>query len=313
MHAKLLNQARLSVAFAPRGPMLVKSGVESADPTRPGMEFVRTRHARVGETIYLPGTSLKGALRSHAERLLKGVGRTVCDPLDRYGACRPPRGGDKRRTEEPTPVAYKRQCDACRTFGSLSLAGRCSVGDAYPWPPDADGDAMRAAASAANATEQRWQVGIDRRNGSTHRGTLFDLEVAVTGQFHADLRLHNFQLWQLGLVAAVLADVDAGDVPLGFGKSRGLGQVAVSYGRFECEWVDRQPDQRLRGAGALASESERVAYGLAGDDVLDLPAGTRAEPTWRGQRLALGGDAVRALLDGAVNGPLAARAAAAGH
>jgi len=114
MHRRLLNQARLEVSFAPRGPVLIKSGQESVDPTRVGMEFVRTRHARAGDTVYLPGTSLKGALRSQAERALRGIGVTVCDPLDRRLACKAPRNW--RETSE----VFKSQCPACRTFGSLA-------------------------------------------------------------------------------------------------------------------------------------------------------------------------------------------------
>ena len=109
MHKTLLNQACLRIVLKPRGPWLIKSGVETPDPTRPGMEFVRTRHARVGDTVYLPGTSLKGAVRSHAERVLQGIGVQVCDPLDRRHACKAPRG------RHETSTVYKEQCPACRT------------------------------------------------------------------------------------------------------------------------------------------------------------------------------------------------------
>lgn len=87
MHRRLLNQATLSVVLEPQGPVLIKSGVETPDPTRPSMEFVRTRHAKLGETVYLPGTSLKRAIRSQAERVLAGLGVAICDPLHRTKAC----------------------------------------------------------------------------------------------------------------------------------------------------------------------------------------------------------------------------------
>jgi CRISPR/Cas system CSM-associated protein Csm3 (group 7 of RAMP superfamily) len=53
MLKKLLNFAKISFDIVPQGPLLVKSGVESADPTRPDMEFVRSYHAG-GETVYFP-------------------------------------------------------------------------------------------------------------------------------------------------------------------------------------------------------------------------------------------------------------------
>jgi CRISPR/Cas system CSM-associated protein Csm3 (group 7 of RAMP superfamily) len=298
MHAKLLNRARLRVSLAPRGPILIKSGIESPDPTRPAMEFVRTRHALVGETVYLPGTSLKGAFRSHAERLLRGAGLNVCDPLDRQRSCQAVISDNRKQViPERSSQKFSRQCPACRTFGSLGVAGRCSVEDAYPWPLDA-ADEASAEAQKANLTERRMQVGIDRRTGSAHGAALFDLEVVVAGEFHTEIHLQNFQLWQLGLIAAVLDDVDAGDAPIGFGKSRGLGQVGVKLQRLDADWSGPRGD-KLYGSGALCSDSERKDYGLgqAADDALQLPNGVSAGATWRGHKLSLEGRDVSALLD----------------
>lgn len=300
MHRRALNHARLTFGLRPRGPLLVKSGLESADPTRPGMEFVRTRHPLVGETIYIPGTSLKGALRSQAERLLSGLDIVICSPFDKRSGCR-----DNKR-DEPSSATYKRQCLVCRTFGSLSLTGRCSLSDAYPWDPRAD-DATRAEQAVhANATERRVQVGISRKDGSTAEGTLFDLEVAVAGAFWGEARLDNFELWQLGLLAAVLDDVHAGDVPIGFGKSRGLGQLSVDLIALECEWLASGGARHLPGAGALSSDDERRAYGLRDHDKVHLPSGCEATSTWRGRRVSVSGPPLAELVDQLKAGPLTA-------
>jgi CRISPR-associated RAMP protein (TIGR02581 family) len=305
MHQRLLNQARLWVSLRPRGPILVKSGLDTPDPTRPDMEFVRTRHARLGDTIYLPGTSLKGAFRSHAERALRGAGIEVCDPLARKGDPARRECGERKDYDRTTAAVYKRHCPACRTFGSLGVAGRCSVQDAYPWPPDADEAAMIDAARVANLTERRAQVSINRKTGAADGGKLFDLEVAVNGDFHTEIHLQNFQLWQLGLLVALLRDVDSGDAPIGFGKSRGLGQVGVSFRHFQCEWSGAA--DALYGAGALSTPDERAAYGLTDGDRMALPAGVTARRTWRGQRLSVApDDGLQALLDGVVDGPLLA-------
>lgn len=309
MHQRRLNHARLTFSLVPRGPILIKSGLETPDPTRPGMEFVRTRHPAVGETIYLPGTSLKGAFRSHAERVLRGLSVEVCDPLARdHGPtmpwnCTPRRRGRQGVPDEATASVHSRHCPTCRTFGSLGMAGRCSVQDAYPWPSDATDDARRESAAKANATERRTQVGISRANGAVASGTLFDLEVAVAGEFCSELRLDNFQLWQLGLLAAVLDDVNAGDVPIGFGKSRGLGQVGVTLHRLDCEWTGAS-DKRLDGAGALSAAPERRAYGLYEDDTVRLPDGCAPQTTWCGRRLAVAGTPLTALLDAVRAAPL---------
>src|SRR5204862_7823670 len=72
VHRQLFNEATLSLSLTPDGPILIKAGEGEADPTRPDMSFVRT--IRGGEeTVYLPGSSLKGVLRAHCERLARTV------------------------------------------------------------------------------------------------------------------------------------------------------------------------------------------------------------------------------------------------
>jgi len=73
MHKQLVNQCIIHLSLVPKGPLLIKSGRQGADPTKADMEFVETYHQ--GEkSIYLPGSSLKGAIRAHAERIVRTVG-----------------------------------------------------------------------------------------------------------------------------------------------------------------------------------------------------------------------------------------------
>jgi len=314
MHKRQLNHARLHIVLKPRGPLLIKSGLETPDPTRPGMEFVRTHHAEHGETVYLPGTSLKGAVRSHAERLLRGLGVKVCDPLakDRDERCqKPPWKGS--REEIPSPRVFRAQCPACRTFGSLHLAARTHLLDALPWPAGVTEEERRAVAASA-VTETRWQVGIDRQTAQAQGGALFDLEVVVGGEFHTEVQLHNFQLWQLGLVAVVLRDMNEGHVPLGFGKFRGLGQVEVEWKALELHSIARTTDAML-GSGALCTEEELRDYDLQGEDQVKFeehpacaehfPENRRPRKTWRGSEWRAEGEGLTAFLDAVVEGPLA--------
>jgi CRISPR-associated RAMP protein (TIGR02581 family) len=302
MHKRQLNHARLGLVLRPRGPVLIKSGIETPDPTRPGMEFVRTRHAVHGDTIYLPGTSLKGAIRSHAERVLRGLKVRACDPLTQGERCRQPQQSSQNG-ELASDRIFSAQCATCRTFGSLALSGRAHVLDAYPWPPQANELDQRQACAAANETDTRWQVGIDRKTGQAQGGALFDLEVAVKGAFYAEVQLRNFQLWQLGLVAAVLREMDEGQVPIGFGKSRGLGQVAVELERLVLQTTSAE-EKRLLGVAELCTPDERRAYDLHADDAVGLPEGVRPQRSWRGSRVEASGEDLENLLGAVVDGPL---------
>lgn len=292
MHQQLVNAARLELRIEPFGPMLIKSGIETPDPTRAGLEFVRTRHATFGETVYLPGTSLKGALRSHAERALRGLNITICDPFDKSSHCRAGASAENVSAAE----VFARQCAACRTFGSLKVAGRFNVSDAMPWPRDADKNAQLAGVEEVNRTEPRFQVGISRESGAVQRGALYELELVVGGAFYSELHLRNFELWQLALVAALVEDLNEGVFAIGFGKSRGLGRVRAKLVNIDLELASGS-DDALVGVSAAATPAHALYAGLHDDRIL-LPTALQdhLSPSWRGRRLELKDTADVALL-----------------
>ncbi len=305
MFKRWLNQGSLSLRLEPRGPIMIKSGRETVDPTQPDMAFMRTRHPQVGDTVFLPGSGLKGAIRSHAERLLRGVGIDVCDPLSRRSSCHAASRAKERRGLDDTATVFRLQCPACRTFGSLSVNGRVSLLDAYSWALGADADAMRTGAEVANRTERRIQAGIDRETGqSAQGGALFELEAVTGGAFETEIPFENVQLWQLALIFAVLRDLDAGDLGIGHGTARGLGRVraTVTGLRFNSlQPTNGQPradaPRRLFGSGALAAPDERTAYGLHTPDEVELPVGCQADLSWRGLALSLNTEQAQILGD----------------
>lgn len=284
MHRRLINSARLELRIEPYGPILIKSGIETPDPTRAGLEFVRTRHSRLGETVYLPGTSLKGAFRSHAERALRGLGVDICDPLSGKSTCRSIRVED----DTPTPAVFAAQCPACRTFGSLKVAGRLNFSDAMPWSRGADPEQQQAGFENVNRTEPRFQVGISRDTGGVHGGALYDLELVVAGEFFSELHLRNFELWQLALVFAMASDLNDGVFAIGFGKSRGLGRVRASLVAIDFE-ATGTGNPELLGSAAHSQPGDYGFYAAAAEDRIDLPAPLRPyfHPSWRGSRLSL--------------------------
>lgn len=305
MHKRRFNELTLSFALRPKGPLLIKSGQESgADPTLLDMNFVRIYHAALGEsTVYLPGSSLKGTLRSYMEKIARTVseGRNVhpplsCDPLgksakpgaDRY-ACG--QYMDRHRNFSPAQK-YKCACAICRIFGHTSLASHAHISDAYPLPPDQPSD--RRYFEQANQTEERDGVAIDRVSGAVAVGP-FNLEVVTQGAFFASLTLSNFQLWQVGLLAIALRDLGRGLVPIGFAKSRGLGRVAVEYvkveaaypGRFALQEVGRDYAAHLYGVSSFLSPEGQAEYGFVAEEPPPLPAGNSVSEAGEFGRVAL--------------------------
>ena len=221
MHKVLLNRARIELDLKPRGGFLVKDGDKGRTMVRPhlpDLQAMRTGHGNGDETVFIPGSSLKGVFRSSFERQLRTLGGTdhgllACDPLEqRRNLCH------VNRRDESSPETHARLCLACRTFGSQQSGGRIRFADALP---DQDHRAQ------ANKTEQRSGVSIDRRSGGPARGKLFEMEVVTRGRFRTAIQLENYQLWQLGLIATLIADLAAGELRVGSATTRGLGALDV--------------------------------------------------------------------------------------
>jgi CRISPR-associated RAMP protein (TIGR02581 family) len=274
MHKKLVNELRLTFRIKPQGPLLIKSGREAgADPTLLDMNFVRTTHAELGRTVYLPGSSLKGTVRSYCEKIGRTVGLKVCDPLDMRNSC----GRRLERMAKTVSGAeiHQKLCPICRLFGHTVMASHIRFSDAYPTP-----ETVRM---VNDETEERDGVAIDRVSGAVAVGP-FQLEVVTRGEFGASLTLRNFQLWQVGLLAVALRDLADGRVPLGFAKSRGLGRVSLDYDRLEISYPGqfletgaRDFGQNLYGVTAFVPADD---YGYASEEPLPLPIPTTAISEW---------------------------------
>jgi CRISPR-associated RAMP protein (TIGR02581 family) len=245
MHKQLLNEAILDFTIVPDGPILVKAGETGADPTRPDMEFVRTWHN--GErTVYLPGPSLKGVIRSHCERIARTVGEgRSCNPVVKEKSCV---GKNGLKQEDDGKHVHSRSCFICQMFGNTVLAGRVRTADGYPVNPD---DVR---------TEERNGVAIDRVFGSVAVGP-FQMEVVTAGEFQTRIAIRNFTIAQLGLLALALRDLKLGRVGVGFGKSRGLGHVTLKWGALTVRYTRPPQDKRrLDGVAYLLGE-EAKTYG----------------------------------------------------
>ncbi|MEL6454879.1 MAG: RAMP superfamily CRISPR-associated protein [Cyanobacteria bacterium J06623_5] len=282
MHKRIVNQCTIRLSLSPKGPIMIKSGKEGADPTKPDMEFVETYHAG-GYTIYLPGSSLKGALRAHTERIVRTVGsdrwpgNADAEGAQPLWASNPLEKESYKYLEKETDPQkiYRLSSFTDQLFGSVMIASRFRVEDAYPM----DADKVK--------TEERNGVAIDRVFGSVAVGP-FNYQVCTAGTFETKIHLKNFSLEQLGLIGLVLRDLAEGWFGIGFAKSRGMGLVSVdllgatiSYpscllkdGNISAligsakQW---EPNQ-LAGAGEFLEAAERQKYGFPADDVVTTEA-----------------------------------------
>ena len=225
---------------------------------------------------YIPGSSLKGAIRAVAESLLRGIGSTTawaCDPLE--APCpRPPDDfepglKDRRRERErhwSRIVAswdLERQlegsCTACRLFGSRLFASKLTVPDLAVegrWNPRhlqyrEAGAIDRESETAADAHRLEFEV--------VPPGTAFRMELAVDNpaEVPAD---------EIGLLLAAIDALDQGWQTLGGKRAFGLGRVAV-----------RLNDARTVTADQLLAG--HIAAPVGGEELAKLLAGHRARLT----------------------------------
>jgi len=291
MHKRFVNHCTIELTISPDGPILIKSGKEGADPTKPDMEFVETYHAG-GRSVYLPGSSLKGAIRAHAERIVRTVGKDKrpSNPEDLWAGN--PLNLDEYKyldSIKETPDIYRLSSFTDQMFGHTSIASRIRIEDAYPEPKSLK-------------LEERNGVAIDRVFGSVAVGP-FNYQVCTAGEFKTKIHLKNFTLAQLGLIGLVLRDLDEGWFGLGFAKSRGLGVVRIHLDsavvrypgctlendRIRLLGSDKNwPPVQLLGAGEFIGE-DRSAYGFPSDDAESTPVkaglmelGLGVELRWNG-------------------------------
>lgn len=327
MHKRLVNHCTIELLLSPRGPILVKSGKEGADPTKPDMEFVETYHEG-GRSIYLPGSSLKGAIRAHAERIVRTVG----------GSERPTKDGElwssdilndrdkennpnfyledwkqkekkkeaKDRHPNPGAAIYEQSCFISQLFGNTHLASRLRIEDAYP----VDLKQLKL--------EERNGVAIDRVFGSVAVGP-FNYEVCTDGAFKTKIHLKNFSLAQLGLIGLVLRDLNDGWFGIGFAKSRGMGQVEVTLKQAivqypGCVLTEEEPQEikllgsskqpwdntALLGAGEFLTEGEANNYGFPVRDKQNTPVRAEAMTLGFGVQLTWAEGTVSDLFERAV-------------
>jgi CRISPR-associated RAMP protein (TIGR02581 family) len=176
---------------------------------------------------YIPGSSLKGALRSGLESVLRGLGRRdlwACEIFEDDGSCVgvSPRDKARAKRREPIPLTevLERCCTACGLFGSPFVAGRVFFHDL----PQLQG----------SPTEVRDGVGIDRDLGNAKPKVKYDVEVVPAGtRFKLELLLENVDRVRLDLVLQTLDLLHRGEILLGGLTTRGLGRVELRQRSLE--------------------------------------------------------------------------------
>jgi len=113
----------------------------------------------------------------------------------------------------------------------------------------------------------------------------FNYETVTAGNFETTLRVQNFTLAQIGLLALALRDLSSERIRLGFAKSRGLGLIKAQVKALALRYplCDLEGEQlrmlggkefdssKLYGVGSFVEPGED--YGYPTPDQINLPPG----------------------------------------
>lgn len=284
MLKKLVNECRFTLTLHSKSPLLIKEGrydsskIKKVDNEKPPDSFfvcrntpteIKTAVERSDYSkirFYLPGSSLRGVARSHAEKIVRTLipeDPICCVPCNDT-ACK---GG------------YINSCVICKLFGSIESAGRIQIHDS---------ETLKT-----GSVIERYGNAIDRFTGGVSEkeksdggkgGMLFLNQLLKDYVFTSQIIIRNFEIWQLGLFAYVLRDFhvfsdddEPGLITLGFGKNRGLGRVKGSIDKVCVTYYDRNlatKTYELMGMGEMEPLSSE-SYGVITGD--PLPEGLLEE------------------------------------
>lgn len=224
------------------GPFLIHDLVQAA---RGGFHHAPLLDSyNQGGKPVLPGSSLRGVLRSQAERIARTLAtqsawRAGEEAFDRKNyflsncpACNPLTTESSNevascnsfiktlpkqsRRELEQNGAEEKLCLACRLFGSTWNGSRLRVEDSY----------------LKDGTEAKYKVldflAIDRFTGGGRDSAKFDALVLWKPQFSVRLFLDNPEPWELGWLALALRDVHEGLATVGFGSAKGFGECCIT-------------------------------------------------------------------------------------
>ena len=194
----------------------------------------------------IPGSSFKGAMRSRLESFLRGIvgnhRKLVANPAieDEWSLTSKELSDFKETIKNLKPGEKEEQLHqyvventdlVSSLFGSPWIASKFQVRNLIVVEDTWFGQ-----------YQERDGVSIDRDTETAADGKLYDFQVVPAGtQFEFKAIVENTEEWELGLLMIGLHQFETEQIPLGGGRSRGLGVVKLDIG--EMLWFDYPPDQ----------------------------------------------------------------------
>lgn len=208
---KLERIVEIQVEYEAKSSLAIQAGREER------LRAVEQPVIRVGGQPVLPGSSLKGVLRSLLESLFSQNGVLVCVPeaaipLER----KKQRNGIQEYVKEigrKEPCKTEGLCPVCEIFGSPGVSARATFLDARP--------------TTEPKLLERRHVAITRDTRAAAGGALLEVETVDAGtKFDGTIRVINPERWHIGALITAVENLTS--LGLGSKKSEGYGEVATT-------------------------------------------------------------------------------------
>nr|WP_283756111.1 CRISPR-associated RAMP protein Csx7 [Roseofilum acuticapitatum] len=206
---------------------------------------------------FIPGSSFKGALRSRLESFLRAIDpQLAIEPSELTGSTWIRWLKDQKQTatnDADLTVALIDQTDLVSClFGAPWIAGKLQIRD------------LTVISDAwFGQYQERDGVCLDRDTGTAAEGKLYDFQVVPAGTpFEFKAVVENAEELELGLLIIGLHQLETEQIPLGGGRSRGLGVVRLEIS--EVCWIDPQdnPQELLTYLQRLINDEKDNHYKL---------------------------------------------------
>lgn len=225
---KLENIVEIEVEYLNKSTLAIQSGRE------PALSAVDQPVLKIGGEPAIPGSSIKGALRSILEALLSQNGKKVCVPEATIPIKERDKKGYAYKIGRLPPCDPKNEiCSICQIFGAAGLSGRAIFLDAH--------------VNGEYNLIERTHVAISRENRSATEGTLMKIQAIDAGaKFNGTIRIINPEDWQVGALLSALENLKY----LGFGskKTSGYGEIEVKVNQITVKkmengkWIKKEVD-----------------------------------------------------------------------
>lgn len=222
LYDKFINRRIVTGIIENKVPLYIGIGNESFDPTEVNSPVLKD----YGGKPLIPGSSLKGVLRSTVERILKNDGFKgqweVCDIFNNdKNVCNSNVSieqlkNESKNDEEFAQKIYDNCCDVCKLFGGHNFAGKLQIKD------------LNLCENEILRFGRRDGVGIDRDTGASKDKAKYDYEIVEAGsKFDFYMIADNLEKKQEKLLDLIIRLLEDGEISVGGKTSRGLGQIVL--------------------------------------------------------------------------------------